>query len=150
MFGLTAIPSLAKYIGIALVVLFLGSLSYFAVHTYTSTVKQNGQLEVVNTTLKADSAMASSATIVAVKKLDQLDTIIIKKANNETAIRNSSTAFVEQHHVLSLGSGAVRDWSSTAVPSDVVELLCQHTSVDSPDCHRSADSANPASTDAAN
>lgn len=146
MFGLSAIPSLAKYIGIALVVLFLGFISYFAVHTYTSTVKENGQLEVVNTTLKADSAMATSATHEAIAKTAQLDTIVIKKEANETAIRKDNAAFHQE--LASIPAAA--SWASVPVPADIISSLCNRTRVDSTDCHRSADSANPASTNAAN
>lgn len=146
MFGLSAIPSLAKYIGIALVVLFLGFISYFAIHTFTSTVQQNGQLQATNVTLKADSAMASSATQVAVKKLDQLDTIIIKKASNEQAIRKDNAEFHQE--LASIPAAA--SWAAEPVPADIISSLCNRTRVDSPDCHRSADSANPASTNAAN
>jgi hypothetical protein len=148
MFGLlSAIPSLAKYIGIALVALFLGLLAYFSVHTYTTTVQQNGQLQVANVTLKADSAKASSATEVAVKKLQQFDSIIQKKAKNELHIQQDTAQFVAERQQMGVQSKAVGDWAAAPVPAAVISSLCERTAILSSDCHRDQDSTNPASTD---
>jgi deoxyribodipyrimidine photolyase len=145
MFGIST--SIAKYIGIALVVIFLGFLSYFAIHTFTSTVKQNGQLQATNVTLHADAAKASSATEVAVKKLDQLDNIIQQKAKDEQAIHKDNRAFTTQRQALEKQDSGLAAWSSVPVPPAVISSLCQRTAVRSPDCHRDQDTANPQSSD---
>jgi hypothetical protein len=145
MFGIST--TLAKYIGIALLVLFLGFLSYFAIHTFTTTVQQNGQLQAANVTLKADSAKASSATEVAVKKLDQFDSIIQQKAKDEQHIRYDNAKFSAERKQLAVQSGAVGDWADAPVPAAVIDSLCQRTAVRSSDCHRDQDGANPEGVD---
>jgi cell division protein FtsX len=147
MFPLSAVPSLAKYIGVALVVILLGSIGYFSVHTYTTTVQQNGQLQATNVTLKADSAKASSATEVAVKKLQQFDTIIQKKATNEQHLQQDAAQFVSERKQLGVQSVAVDAWATAPVPAAVISSLCERTAIRSSDCHRDQDSPNPASTD---
>lgn len=145
MFGIST--SLVKYIGIALVVLFLGFLSYFAIHTFTTTVKQNGALQATNVTLKADSAKASSATEVAVKKLDQFDSIIQQKAKDEQAIHKDNRAFTAQRQSLEKQDSGLAGWSAASVPNAVIRSLCERTAVRSPDCHRDQDPADSQGAD---
>jgi cell division protein FtsX len=148
MFGLSS--SILKWaIGIA-VALFICAAGYFAVHTFTSTVKQNGQLQATNVTLKADAAKATSATEVAVKKLDQLDTITQEKQASEQAIHKDNAAFKRQREALAASSPVVQAWASEPVPASVVLSLCERTAVRSPDCHRDQDGANPQVPDSAN
>jgi hypothetical protein len=145
MFGLPT--SILKYIGIALLVIFLGFLSYFAIHTFTSTVKQNGQLQATNVTLHADAAKASSATEVAVKKLQQFDSIIQQKAKDEQHVRYDNAKFVAERKQLAVQSGAVADWAAASVPVAIVSSLCERTAVRSPDCHRDQDPADSQGAD---
>lgn len=148
MFGLSS--SILKWaIGIA-VALFICASAYFAVHTFTSTVKQNGQLQATNVTLKADSAKASSATEVAVQKLSQLDTITQEKQASEQAIHKDNAAFKHQREALASSSPVVKAWADEPVPSAVVLSLCERTAVRSPDCHRNENGSNPQVPDSAN
>jgi len=136
-----------KWIAGGLVVLFLGLLAYFSVHTYTSTVQQNGQLQATNVTLQADSAKASSAAVGAVKKLQQFDTIIQKKAKDEQHIQQDNAQFVAERKQLTSVPGAVRDWSDAPIPAAVISSLCERTAIRSSDCHRDPDSTNPSGPD---
>lgn len=148
MFGLTS--SVIKWaIGIA-VALFICAAAFFAVHTFTSTVKQNGQLQATNVTLKANSVKASSATEVAVQKLSQLDTITQEKQASEQAIHKDNAAFKHQREVLAASSPVVKAWADEPVPSAVVLSLCERTAVRSPDCHRDQNGSNPQVADSAN
>jgi hypothetical protein len=136
-----------KWIAGGLLALLILAIGYFSVHTYTTTVQQNGQLQATNVTLKADSAKASSATEVAVKKLQQFDTIIQKKVTNEQHIQQDTAKFVNERKQLGVQSVAVDAWATTAVPAAVISSLCERTAIRSSDCHRDQDSPNPASTD---
>jgi len=143
--GITS--SITKWaIGI-LVALFICAIGYFSVHTFTTTVQQNGQLQAANVTLQADSAKASSATEVAVRKLDQFDNIIQKKAKNEQHIQQDNAAFTRELHQAAgqVPTGAA--WLAESVPASVVSSLCERTAIRSSDCHRDEDGANPPSPD---
>jgi hypothetical protein len=136
-----------KWIAGGLLALLILAIGYFSVHTYTTTVQQNGQLQAANVTLKADSAKASSATEVAVKKLQQFDTIIQKKATNEQHLQQDTAQFVTERKQLGVQSVAVDAWATAPVPAAVISSLCERTAIRSSDCHRDQDSPNPASTD---
>jgi len=136
-----------KWIAGGLLALFLGLLAYFSVHTYTTTVQQNGQLQATNVTLQADSAKASSAAVVAVKKLQQFDVIVQQKAKNEQHIQQDNAAF---HHELHKAAGQVPAgdaWLAESVPASIVSSLCERTAIRSSDCHRDPDSTNPSGPD---
>jgi len=136
-----------KWIAGGLLALLILAIGYFSVHTYTTTVQQNGQLQATNVTLKADSAKASSATEVAVKKLQQFDTIIQKKATNEQHLQQDTAQFVTERKQLGVQSVAVDAWATAPVPAAVIGSLCERTAIRSSDCHRDQDSPNTASTD---
>lgn len=132
-----------RTVGLIVLALALLGIGTYAVHKHNQNVIQTAQLKDTNEALKADAAKASSATDVAVKKLQQLDTITQEKARSEQAIYEDNAAFhrdvraaVEQHP-----EGVA--WADAPVPAAVIRSLCERTAVSSSDCHRDQDGSNP-------
>ncbi|MCA8110268.1 hypothetical protein [Burkholderia cepacia] len=132
-----------RTVGLIVLALALLSIGTYVVHKHSQNLIQTTQLKDTNVTLKADAAKASSATNVAVKKLQQLDTITQEKARSEQHIHEDNAAFhrdvraaVEQH------PESVA-WADAPVPAAVIRSLCERTAARSSDCHRDQDSGNP-------
>ncbi|MBY4725717.1 MULTISPECIES: hypothetical protein [Burkholderia] len=132
-----------RTIGLIVLALALLGIGTYAVHKHNQNVIQTTQLKDTNVALKADAAKASSATEVAVKKLQQLDTITQEKARSEQSIHEDNTQF---HRELAATSGQDVDakrWIAEPVPTAVARSLCERTAVSSSDCHRDQDGSNP-------
>jgi len=130
---------------VALIVLALALLGIgtYGVHKHNQNLIQTTQLKGTNAALKADAAKASSATDVAVKKLQQLDNITQEKARSEQHIHEDNAAFHQEMHQAAGQVPAGPAWLAEPVPAAVVRSLCERTAVRSSDCHRDQDSGNP-------
>lgn len=132
-----------RTVGLIVLALTLLGIGAYAVHKHNQNLIQTAQLKDTNVTLKAAAAKASSATDVAVKKLQQLDTITQEKARSEQAIHEDNAQF---HRELATTGGKDLDakgWLAEPVPAAVARSLCERTAVSSSDCHRDQDGSNP-------
>lgn len=132
-----------RTVGLIVLALTLLGIGTYAVHKHNQNLIQTAQLKDTNVALKADAAKASSATEVAMKKLQQLDTITQEKARSEQHIHEDNAAFSRDVRQAAGQVPAGSAWLAEPVPAAVIRSLCERTAVSSSDCHRDEDGGNP-------